>query len=87
MLEFSRCWKVAQKHVNYIFALGQKGVLRIITQMPELETFSSTIEKYNLLPRNATHLSIMLSLNIPNIATTDPDFDKVKEIRVWKPRK
>jgi len=27
----------------------------------------------------------MLSLNIPNIATTDPDFDKVEEIRAWKP--
>jgi len=72
-------------HVNYVLALKEKGVLRIITQMPDLETFSSTIDDYHLLPRNATHLSIILSLNVPNIATTDSDFDKVKEIKVWKP--
>lgn len=82
---FSQCWEIAQKHVNYILALEQKNVLRIITQMPELEMFSSTIDKYHLLPRNATHLSIILSLNIPNIVTTDQDFDKIDEIRVWKP--
>jgi len=53
--------------------------------MPDFETFSATIDKYHLLPRNATHLSIIFSLNIPNIVTTDADFDKVKEIKVWKP--
>lgn len=82
---FLRCWKTAQLHVNYVLALKEKGVLRIITQMPDLEMFSSTIDRYRLLPRNATHLSIILSLNIPNIATTDRDFDKIKEIRVWQP--
>lgn len=82
---FSQCWGTAQLHVNYVLALREKGVLRIITQMPDLETFSSTIDDYHLLPRNATHLSIIFSLNIPNIVTTDADFDKVKEIKVWNP--
>jgi predicted nucleic acid-binding protein len=82
---FSQCWRTAQLHVNYVLGLKEKGVLRIITQMPDLETFSSAIEKYHLLPRNATHLSIIFSLNIPNIVTTDSDFDKVKEIKAWKP--
>jgi len=67
---------------GFIFQEGMHG---IITQMPDLETFSATIDKYHLLPRNATHLSIIFSLNIPNIVTTDADFDKVKEIKVWKP--
>lgn len=82
---FSQCWEIAQKHVNYILALEQKNVLKVITQMPDLEMFSSTIDRYHLLPRNATHLSIMLSLNIPNIVTTDKDFDRINEIGVWKP--
>jgi len=60
-------------------------ILRIISQMPDLETFSATIAKYHLLPRNATHLSIIFSLHIPNIVTTDHDFGKVKEIKAWKP--
>jgi len=33
---FSKCWGIAQKHVDYALALEQKGVLRIITQMPVL---------------------------------------------------
>ena len=82
---FSQCWDTAQLHVNYVIALKEKGVLRIITQMPDLETFSATIAKYHLLPRNATHLSIIFSLNIPNIITTDSDFDKVQEIKAWRP--
>lgn len=82
---FSQCRESAKLHVNYVLALKEKGVLRIVSQMPDLEMFSATIDKYHLLPRNATHLSIIFSLNIPNIVTTDADFDKVKEIRVWNP--
>ena len=82
---FSQCWEIAQKHINYVLALEQKGSLKVITQMPDLRTFSATIDKYQLLPRDATHLSIVLSLNIPNIVTTDHDFDKVNEIKTWKP--
>ncbi len=54
-------------------------------QMPELEMFSSVIKKYLLFPRDATHLSLMQSLNISDIVTTDSDFDKIREITVWNP--
>lgn len=82
---FLQCWETAQLHVNYVLALKEKGVLGIITQMPDLETFSSTVDAFHLLPRNTTHLSIIFSLNIPHLVTTDHDFDKVEGIKVWKP--
>jgi predicted nucleic acid-binding protein len=82
---FLQCWKTAQLHVNYILALKEKGVLGIITQMPDLEAFASTLDSFHLLPRNATHLSIIFSLNIPHLVTTDRDFDTVEGIKVWKP--
>ncbi|MDI6902831.1 MAG: hypothetical protein QMC77_03760 [Methanocellales archaeon] len=34
---------------------------------------------------DAINLAIMDENNIENIATNDPDFDRVKEIKVWKP--
>ncbi len=82
---FSQCWEIAQEHVYHVLAMKEKGVLRIISQMPELEMFSSTINKYQLFPRDATHLSLMQSMNISDIVTTDSDFDKIREITVWKP--
>ena len=41
---FSQCWESAKLHVNYVLALKEKGVLRIISQMPDLEMFSATID-------------------------------------------
>jgi len=79
---FLKCYEIAQKHIDYILALEQKGVLSIINQMPDLNLFSSTMNQYWLFPRNATHLSIMLSYNIPHIITTDKDFLRVDQIKV-----
>jgi len=42
-------------------------------------------KKYQLFPRDATHLSQMQSMNISDIVTTDSDFDKIREITVWNP--
>jgi len=41
--------------------------------------------KYGLLSSDAWHVSLMLSNNIDNIATSDPDFRRVDKINVWKP--
>ncbi|MBI1972887.1 type II toxin-antitoxin system VapC family toxin [Candidatus Woesearchaeota archaeon] len=38
------------------------------------------IEKYTLDPRDSIHIASALVHNIPTIVSTDPDFDKVKEI-------
>ena len=57
----------------------------IVTEVKTEFTFSALkyMEKYHLLPRDAMHLSTMLSLEIKNIATTDEDFAKVDGIKIY----
>ena len=43
------------------------------------------IKKFHLLPNDAINVVIMLIYEIQNIATNDPDFERVKGIKIWKP--
>lgn len=45
----------------------------------------SLMPRYFLLSNDALHLAIMEREGINKIATNDPDFDRVKDITVWKP--
>ena len=51
----------------------------VITKAHEL------ISKYNLKPRDAIHAASALVNNIKEIASDDPDFDKIKELKRIKP--
>jgi predicted nucleic acid-binding protein len=42
-------------------------------------------ERSPLLSNDAFHLIAMRYAGIENIATSDPDFDGIKGIAVWKP--
>lgn len=43
------------------------------------------MDKHHLFSNDAMHLAVMLKERIVHIATNDSDFDKVEEIKVWKP--
>jgi len=43
------------------------------------------ISGYFLLPNDAFHVATMKRYGITNIATNDPDFERVEWIKVWKP--
>lgn len=49
-----------------------------------LDLFNQMLEE-KLLPRDALHLLTMKAHGVKHIATSDPDFDRVKGIQVWKP--
>jgi len=40
------------------------------------------MEKYKIRPRDAIHVASMLENNISTIITEDPNFKKVKEIKI-----
>lgn len=42
------------------------------------------MKKYGLFPRDAIHASVVVA-GIDNLITLDPDFLRIKEIKVWKP--
>src|SRR3989344_901876 len=44
------------------------------------------VEEYNLKPRDAIHLSTALSENCEEFISKDSDFDKIKLIKITKPK-
>lgn len=82
---FDKAWEIAQEHIDYIDALRAKNVLQIITQTADPVIVKDLAKKYQLLPRDASHLGIMKKYMIRNIATNDSDFEHIDNIRVWRP--
>ena len=47
--------------------------------------FIEISKKYWLMATDAFHVATMKRYGITNIATNDPDFERVEWIKVWKP--
>ena len=47
--------------------------------------FIEISKKYWLMATDAFHVTTMKRSGITNIATNDPDFERVEWIKVWKP--
>ena len=47
--------------------------------------FVKVSKKYWLMATDAFHVATMKRYGITNIATNDPDFERVEWINVWKP--
>lgn len=82
---FDKAWEVAQVHIDFADALRAKNVLQIITQTADPVEMKELAKKFQLLPRDASHLGIMRKNMIKNIATNDSDFERVEDIKVWMP--
>jgi len=53
---------------------------------PDMSSFHDALKisrKHGLLSSDAWHVSLMLANDIENIATLDPDFQRVDKIKVW----
>lgn len=48
-----------------------------------IEVFTIYMTKYSLLPSDAMHLAVMVTMNCKNIASTDDDFDRALEVARW----
>ncbi|MCK4735317.1 MAG: PIN domain-containing protein [Methanophagales archaeon] len=51
----------------------------------DFEVALSYSKKYGLLSNDAIHVATMTQHGITNIATNDPDFERVEGLTVWKP--
>lgn len=52
---------------------------------PSQGSVGPLIQLSHLLPNDALHLSSMLSKNITDIASNDRDFERIRNIKVWRP--
>ncbi|NJD75618.1 MAG: type II toxin-antitoxin system VapC family toxin [Candidatus Methanoperedens sp.] len=82
---FDEAWEVVEIHIDFVDALRVKNVLQIITQTADPLELKDLAKKYQLLPRDASHLGIMRRNMIKNIATSDSDFKRVEGIKMWMP--
>lgn len=81
-------WKI-KREVDYPLAIKvgramfELSNLDIVEVTPKIvrEAFNF-MEKYQLRPRDAIHVSSMLENEVSTIITEDPDFKKAKEIKV-----
>jgi len=65
--------------------LGIKGLELLAIGRHHAEEFVAYMKKYSLLPRDALHLSSMMTIGCKNIASTDEDFDSIPGILRWSP--
>ncbi|MEW6618471.1 MAG: type II toxin-antitoxin system VapC family toxin [bacterium] len=83
---FQESIKSVDLAVKYIQSLTKLNAINICSF--DYATFLSAHKlssQYNLLPRDASYLATMFANNLQNIATTDPDFEKIKDINTWMP--
>jgi len=47
--------------------------------------FVDLSKKYHLLAMDSAHLAVMRRNDLTNLATNDADFNRVAELKIWKP--
>ncbi len=69
--------------VDLVLGITELNVLNITRE--DLQNVPDLMELFSLLPRDALHLSVMFGHNINDIASSDNDFDRVKDLTRWTP--
>lgn len=68
--------------VNSVVSLGM--IVEVNTS--DIQSMQVIIEEDGLLPRDALHLSVASRLGIKDIASNDPDMERIERINIYKPR-
>ena len=77
--ELKKTWEVAS-NVRQI-----KNLKIVDVSVGDFESALTYSKKFGLLSNDSIHLATMERHGIANIATNDPDFERVEGIKVWKP--
>ena len=76
----------ASNSFTFIEKMRDLPNLDIVAYSREIAFWGETLAKtYFLLSNDATHVATMKTHGISDIATNDPDFERVAGIKVWKP--
>jgi predicted nucleic acid-binding protein len=81
--------KANPKAISKIDIRKASDLFEIFSVLPisesEVDECYKAIKDYALLTNDAFHVATMKRYSLTNIATNDPDFERVKWIKVWKP--
>lgn len=76
----------ASNSFTFIEKMGQLTNLDFAAYTREIAFLAQTVsKKYLLMSNDATHVATMKTHGISDIATNDPDFERVEGIKIWKP--
>lgn len=73
----------AKEAIDLVLGISGLNVLDVTRE--DVQHAPDLMESFSLLPRDAVHLSVMLNHNIMDIASSDSDFDRVKDLTRWTP--
>ena len=71
-----------ETYISNIYKQPHLAVIGVESDLPLVAL--EFMKEYNLKPRDAMHCAFMKQNGITTIATTDPDFDKIKGIKRMK---
>lgn len=84
-----------KKNPGVLSSLEAYGLVDKLEEMPNLTVHEATpqiftsarsyMRKYNLMSNDALHVATCKSHGIKHIASNDADFERVPELKVWKP--
>ncbi len=79
------CYDAVKQFLGYTDFLREIGLSIIETGFRDINSSVDIASECMLLPHDAIHVVVMKKYGIKNIATADSDFERVEEIKVWKP--
>jgi len=82
-----KCYQAVKQFLTYVDFLQKVGLEIIETTLEDINSSSKIGSDYRLLPHDAIHVVIMEKYGAKHIATSDPDFKRIKDITAWKPHK
>lgn len=79
--------KKLTSHLSVPEKIKQMGLNFLTTNADDLIASNEIKKEFGFLTNDSINLSIMKRYNLKNIATNDPDFERIAYIQVWKPSK
>ncbi len=77
--------KKLTEHVVVPEKIQSLGIKILSVDLADILKSSELKKKYGLLTNDAIAIAVMKRHHIKNIASNDPDFERVIDLKVWKP--
>jgi len=77
--------KKLTEHTKVPERISLLGVKILPIEIEDIHKCNEIKNEYGLLTNDAITLAVMRRYHLTNIATNDPDFERISDLKVWKP--
>ncbi|OGP81477.1 MAG: hypothetical protein A2Z08_05115 [Deltaproteobacteria bacterium RBG_16_54_11] len=75
-----------RQYQNFITVLKSSGLLIIEVKGHDMDTALQLAERWGIATADALHLAVMERRNVTHLASDDTDFERIREITLWRPQ-